>query len=234
MRRTIDRSAIGSKAAPLFAGLLSKLVLEVLPASLASVIGAVLLAHYQFGQPAVPAAVAAAPPVVASPQMLRLVRDEHDLIRDFLIAQQAEQANRYAAAEAQPAQAPADTALAVEPASRVATVVAAKAPAPVPRVKTAALAAPVAAPSPVVVMPAAAPAPQALPAVADLQNSAAPPPPAPAEHPTLMARIMAVKDHVVHAPLNAVMTIGGIPSWIGRRLGSDDANAGERMFSAAS
>jgi hypothetical protein len=226
----------------LFARLLSKLVLEVLPASLASVIGAALLAHYQFGHPAVPAggmtAVATAP---ASPEMLQLVRDEHDLIRNFLLAQQAAQAVRYAPADAQGAQAaqtaeaPADAEPAAAAARRAGSVLGAKTPAP--RVKAAAIAPLAPAPALAAAVPAAVAAPQALPAVAGLQNSVAPAAPTPAlapEHRSLMARIMSVKDHVVRAPLHAVMTIGGIPSWLGHRLGSDEPDPSEQMFSAAS
>jgi hypothetical protein len=241
-RNEADRSAVPAKAAPLFARLASKLVLEVLPASLASVIGAALLAHYQFGHPALPAggmaAVATAP---ASPEMLQLVRDEHDLIRNFLLAQQAAQASRYAKAEA-PAAAPsaqdaADTALVVAALRRTANAAPAKAPAP--RVNVAAIApapapAPQAtAPAPAAALVAIAPAAQEPAAVAGLQNSAAPP--ADPEHRSLVAKLLSVKDHVVRAPLHAVMTIGGIPSWLGHRLGSDDeSEPGEQMFSAAS
>ena len=223
---TMDRSVIPAKAAPLFARLLSKLVLEVLPASLASVIGAVLLAHYQFGHPAVPAggiAAVAPAPAPASPEMLQLVRDEHDLIRNLIVAQQAAQANRYAAADAQSTQAAVDAELAAAIARHAVNAVAAKAPET--RAKTAATASLPASPAPAAAMPAVAAAPQALPAVAGLQNSAAPIPPA--EHRSLVSRI-------VRAPLHAVMAIGGLPSWLGHRLGGDDAESGERMFSAAS
>jgi hypothetical protein len=218
---SIDAGAVAPKAAPLFARLLSKLVLEVLPASLASVIGAALLAHYQFGHPhAAASADEAAATVPASPEMLQLVRDEHDLIRSFLTAQQAAQAGRYATADAQSTAAAVNAEVAAAIARHPANAVAAKAPAA--RIKTAAAASSLAAPAPVAAMPAA---PAALAAVAGLQNSAAPNPPA--EHRSLMARI-------VSAPLHAVMAIGGIPSWIGHRLGSDDADTRERMFSAAS
>lgn len=245
---TIDRNAVTPQVAPLFARLVSKLVLEVLPASLASVIGAVLLAHYQFGHPAVSAAgIAAAAPAPASPEMLQLVRDEHDLIRNFLNAQQAAQASRYAAADAQTVDAPAgapsakdatDAELIAAALRRTANAVPAKASAPRVKVAAAASAPQPIAPAPAAAipaapLPAAAPAPQELSAVAGLQNSAAPPPPAP-ESRSLMARLLTVKDHVVSAPLHAVRAIGGIPSWIGHRLDSDEPDSNQRMFSAAS
>lgn len=232
---TMDRNVVPPKAAPLFARLLSKLVLEVLPASLASVIGAVLLAHYQFGHPAVSAGgLAAAAPAPASPEMLQLVRDEHDLIRSFLSAQQAAQTSRYAGTDAPSAQAGADAELAAVAARPAANAMVAKAPAPRPKaIATASLSAT----APIAAMPAVAAASEAPHSLAGLQNGAArpaPPPPAPAEHRSLIAKILTVKDHVVSAPLHAVMAIGGLPSWIGHRLGSDDPDASERMFSAAS
>lgn len=223
---TIDRSAIPAKAAPLFARLLSKLVLEVLPASLASVIGAALLAHYQFGHPALPTGgVAAVTQAPASPEMLQLVRDEHDLIRNFLVTQQAAQTGHRAAADAQPAPATVDAEIAAAIARHAVKPAAAKAAET--RVKLAATASLPAAPTPAPAAPppAVTAAPQALPAFAGLQNSAAPSPPA--EHRSLVARI-------VRAPLHAVLTIGGIPSWIGHRLGRDEPDPSEQMFSAAS
>lgn len=241
---TTDRSAVTPQAAPLFARLLSKLVLEVLPASLASVIGAVLLAHYQFGHPSVSAA-GTATPLPASPEMLQLVRDEHDLIRNFLNAQQAAQAGRYAtadvaadaAADVPSAKDATDAELIAAALRRTANAAPAKASAPHAKVAAVASAPQAIAPAPAAAIPAAplpavAPAPQELSGVAGLQNSA-PPPPAP-ESRSLVARILTVKDHVVSAPLHAVKAIGGIPSWIGHRLGSEEPDPSERMFSAAS
>jgi hypothetical protein len=49
-----------------------------------------------------------------------------------------------------------------------------------------------------------------------------------------VARILTVKDRVVSAPLHAVKAIGGIPSWIGHRLGSEEPDPSAQMFSAAS
>lgn len=235
---SIDAGAVAPKAAPLFARLLSKLVLEVLPASLASVIGAALLAHYQFGHPhAAASADEAAATVPASPEMLQLVRDEHDLIRDLIVAQQAAQSTRYAKADAADdapsARDAADAALVAAALRRTANAASTKAPAP--RAKLAAVVpappAAVAAAAPAAVAPAA----QQPAAMAGLQNSATPPAAdAPPVHRSLMTKLLSVKDHVVGAPLHAVMTIGGIPSWIGHRLGGDEPDQSERMFSAAS
>jgi hypothetical protein len=234
---TIDRRAVFPKATPFLLRLASKLVLEVLPASLASMIGAMLLAHYHLAQPALlaggtPAASAPAS-AAASPAMIRLVRDEHDQIRDFLIAQQAAQTSRYAAADAQSAQAAVEAKLAAAAAARrTATVVAAKPPAT--RVKTAAVAAISPAPAPNLARPAAAQGSPAPLAIAGLEDNAAPQTAPAPEHSPLVATTLAMKDHVVNATWHAVMAIGGIPSWLGHRFGSNDLDAGERTASAAS
>jgi hypothetical protein len=233
---TIDRRAVFPKATPFLLRLASKLVLEVLPASLASMIGAMLLAHYHLAQPALLAggtpAAAAPASASASPAMIRLVRDEHDQIRDFLIAQQAAQTSRYATADAQSAQAAAEAKLAAAAARRTATVVAAKPPAT--RVKAAAVAAISPAPAPNVAGPAAAQGAPAPLAIAGLQDNAAPQTAPAPEHSPLVATTLAMKDHVVSATWHAVTAIGGIPSWLGHRFGSNDLDAGERTASAAS
>jgi hypothetical protein len=223
---TTPTTAALPKAEPFLLRLVSKFVLEVLPASLASMIGALLLAHYHFAAPAVLAGAtpAAAP---ASPEMMQLVRDEHNLIRDFVIAQQAAQKSRYATADAQSAQT-ADAELAATAAPPPASVVAAKPLAAHARTAAVAAISPAPAPAPHAALPAA---PQAAPlAIAGLQDNAAPPP----VHGPLVATTLAMKDHVVSATVHAVMTIGGIPSWIGHRLGGNEADSGERTISAAS
>jgi hypothetical protein len=250
----VTRAAL-PKATPFLLRMMSKLVLEVLPASLASMIGAMLLAHYHFAQPALlGGGVAAATPAPATPEMIRLVRDEHDLIRDFLVAQQAAQNSRHAAADAQSAQAVADARLAADAKvtadaslaadvrvaadARVAAVAERRVATVAPANPRAARAkAVVAAAMPVAPLPgAASPAtPQASPvplAFAGLQDNAALPT-APAHGP-FVATTLAMKDRVVGATLHAVMAIGGIPSWIGHRFDHDDGDGGERQFSAAS
>lgn len=238
----VETSAALPKATPFLLRIVSKLVLEVLPASLASMIGAMLLAHYHFAQPAFLAGgMAAAAP--ASPEMIRLVRDEHDLIRDFLIAQETAQKSRHAKDDAQSAQALADAKRVAEDASlaavarpaavaerRVPTIAAAN---PVPaRVKGVAVAAIPAVSLRGTVSPAAPQASPAPLALAGLQDNAAPP--AAPTHGSFVATTLAMKDRVVGATLHAVMAIGGIPSWIGHRFDHDDLDGGDRQFSAAS
>jgi hypothetical protein len=87
-------------------------------------------------------------------------------------------------------------------------------------------------PAPRVVSPAAPQGAPTMPAIAGLQDNAAPA--AAPEHSPLVATTLAMKDHVVNATLHAVMAIGGIPSWIGHRLGGNDLDSGEPAASAAS
>lgn len=222
-----------------FAG---KLVLEVLPAALASVIGAFLFAHYQFARPADPQPAAADAP--ASAQMLQLVRDEHAMIRAFLVAQQAAEQNRAAAADAADARAAADARLAAAAVHRLAAAMAQAKPS-APRGKPLAVAtvaaAAAASPAPVGAAPAGVAGAALLPVVvADVaqnaeQNADLAPATAPAPvRASLVERTLAVKDHVVTATLHAVMAIGGIPSWIGHRLGADNLDSGGPPSSAAS
>ena len=82
--------------APFLARFLGKLVLDVLPAALASVIGGFLFTQYQFGHAA--ALRAAAEQVSpASAEMIQLVRDEHAAIVDYLQTQSAAEQSRLAA-----------------------------------------------------------------------------------------------------------------------------------------
>jgi hypothetical protein len=204
---------------------LGKLVLEVLPAALASIIGGLLFAHYQFSRPAI-APEAAAVPSPASPEMVRLVRDEHALLRQFLAAQEAAQ-KRQIAADAEDARA--QTAAKLPAAEGHAASGLAEAKPTPPRHRTAS-----AATAPLAIAAVAAPAPGPAPVViARAQQIPDPAPvagPAPAQapqhdRPALIADTLAVKDQVVGAALHAVKTIGGLPFWLGRRLGGADLNS---------
>lgn len=233
---------IGPGEAPLLVRLGGKLVLEVLPAALASAIGAFLFAQYQFdhGATAVPL-VTPSVAVPASAEMLQVVREEHAMIRDFLVAQRTAQQKHDAAADAAdtqaadvPAAADATLAATVSPRTGAAkasvrhgrTIVAASGDA----VSTAALppititgARPAAAPVTVAAAAqrdatvlVATPASVSATAQPDAGLWPAPPPPA---HPSIMASTLAVPGHVVSVTLHAVMAIGGIPSWFGHRFG---------------
>lgn len=253
MQRNIAAS-MKSGEAPLLVRLGGKLVLEVLPAALASAIGAFLFAQYQFNR--VPAAAQTVTPAVAVPasaEMLQVVREEHAMICDFLTAQRTAEQSHDAAADAADAQA-ADaqaTADATTPAKMPQQVAllpsAAKAQAPHSRTIAAAA-------LPAITVTGARPVPAAMPTVvASAQPVAtalvvtptsagsvaqpnaglwpAPPPPA---HPSIVAETLAVPGHVVSVTLHAVMAIGGIPSWFGHRFGDEDLGAAALPASSAS
>jgi hypothetical protein len=180
---------------------LTKLVVDVLPATLTSIAGGLLVAHYQFGYVAQrPATEQVAP---ASAEMVKLVRDEHSAIMDYLRAQIAAEKSRNAAADAADAraiaEAKASSEVAAAPPVRAVpvTVIAPKAVAVrKPVVFAAALP-----PHEPLVVAQSAPVPVAQPAPEPEQKS-------------LLSRTLDLKDHVVGATLHAVSAIGGIPSWI--------------------
>ena len=221
--QVVPRTAIVAQDAPLVVRLLGKFVLEILPASLASVIGGLLLAQYQLGHPAAPAA-AAQPPAPASAEMVRLVREEHTMIRDFLLAQNAAEKSRVAAADAADARADSDaSALAAAALRRTASVSTKPVALPLPRVRASVVAATteVAPQGPLVIaqpieISAPPPSPFAPPA------AIAPPPPVAigGQPASLVTTTLAIPGHMVGAALHAVSAIGGIPSWIGTRLGN--------------
>jgi hypothetical protein len=208
---------------------LGKLVIDVLPAALTSVIGGFLVMQYQFNHAATlrPAAEQAAP---ASAEMVQLVRDEHTAIMDYLKAQIAAEKSRNAAADAADARAVAD----------VQTAAAASTSAPVRDVSTVvATAKPVAPRSKAVAAAVLPPHAPLVIAQAGPDAGAAPvQPPAP-QSKSLLARTLDIKDHVVGATLHAVSAIGGIPSWIasmGDRLSGADTTSSSagRLFTTSS
>ena len=252
------RPEMTSGEAPVLVRLGGKLVLEVLPAALASAIGAFLFAQYQFNRPAPARAVTPAVAVPASAEMLQLVREEHAMIRDFLTAQRTAEQNRAVVANVPDAEAnPAPGTIlmaavpqaADEPSAPKAvwrhdkTVVAvagapqsaAAALPPIiiagarPAVATAPV--PVASGQPAATALVAAPTAVSASALPDRSPWPLAPPPA---HPTIVAQTLAVPGHVVSVTLHAVMAIGGIPSWLGHRFGDDDVSAVAQLASSAS
>ena len=200
---------------PLALRLLGKFVLEVLPAALASVIGAFLFAHYQFDRSA--SAPPAGPPMAATPasaEMMQLVREEHAMIRSFLVAQQAAAQSEATAANAADARADAKAKLIARASRRAASLTAA-------RLTTVKPAAPRSA---VTVAAAAGGAATALPTVlvaAAQPDAVTAAPNLPPRQPSLIAQTLAVPGRVAAVTLHAVMAIGSIPSWIGHRLGGE-------------
>jgi hypothetical protein len=218
---------------PLALRFLGKLVLEVLPAALASVIGGFLFAHYQFAQPAAPRP-AADPGGPASAQMVEMVRQEHAMIRAFLNAQVAAEKSRDTAAAVADARA-AERAQLAEAAKRhqaVATATPSRSESHREAVVAGAMPQPAAAPPP----PAALALAGGATAEVVPPPSIIPPQPEPVERAraSLVAATLAIPGHVVAATLHAVFAVGGIPSWIGRRLGDGDGEFRARPAGAAS
>ena len=66
--------------------LFDKIVQDALPAGLASILGGLLLTHFQLDRAPQPTTVKVAQ---ASPEMMQLLRDEHGLMADILKVQLA-------------------------------------------------------------------------------------------------------------------------------------------------
>jgi hypothetical protein len=241
----IVKAGVATHNASLHRRFLNKLVIEVFPAALTSVIGGFLVTQYQFNHSAMlhPVAAQTAP---ASAEMVQLVRDEHGAIMDYLKAQIASEKTRNSTADAADARAVADAKLASDKAAadklaaEVLAVTSAKsAPAAnsIPAVVVTAKATPrkaiaVAAAAPLVV------------AQATLDVAAAPivqPAPPPQQPKSLLAKTLDIKDHVIavtsHAAWTAVSTIGSLPSLIssiGDHSGDTNAapNSGGRSFAS--
>jgi hypothetical protein len=209
----IVKAGVAPHDASLHRRFLQKLVIDVLPAALTSVIGGFLVTQYQFSHSAVlhPVAGQATP---ASAEMVKLVSDEHGAIMDYLKAQTAAEKARNSSADAADAQAVVDAKLASDKAAAdklAAEVLAATSPKAMPVVVVTAKAA---ASRKVVTVAAAAPTQPLV--VAQVVPDAAP---APGQQPkSLLAKTLDIKDHVVavtsHAAWTAVTAIGSLPSWI--------------------
>jgi hypothetical protein len=215
---------------PLLARFIAKLIVDALPAAMASVIGGFLITQYQVSHQAPrPAAGQVAP---ASAEMMALVRDEHSMIVDYLKTQMAAEKSRHVAEDQAEARAAANARLAA--AAEAAAAAAVPVPAPAVRVPAATAAA-----RPVATRPkvAAVPPPQPLvtaqtdtPAVTVPAATTAP------ESRSLLAKTLDIKDNVVHATWHAVSAIGSIPSWIADRIGGNNANSNSdaRQFTTSS
>jgi len=189
---------------PLLKRLLSKVVHDVLPAALASVIGGFLFTHFQLGRVPEPVAAQVAP---ASTEMMQLLRDEHGLIVSFLQARIADEKKQLTAnespetgtAEPQPA--------AAVTASRPSVVAMAAAKSNTPHGKP-----------PI----AGASLPPLL--IAQVQQHDGTESVV-RDHDSLLAKTIGIKDHVVAVTQRVVSAIGGIPTWIGAigdRIGGED------------
>ncbi len=199
---------------------LAKVVFEIVPAALASVVGGILFTHYQMGYGGMPK-----PPVEqavpASAAMVQLLRDEHTAIVDFLKAQTEAEKSRLAAEDEASARSVAEAKAALAAAAIAATPAAAPAAASrrpsaiVPAVKVAANRGRA---------PASA-APRAPLVIAQVEQSsgAASAQPSTGNSETLLAKTLDIKDRVVDATLHVIDTLGSIPSMIASR--SDHAGS---------
>ena len=100
--RTMQPNWAAPRQGPWLARFFGKLVLDILPAALASVIGGFLFTQYHVVHTAQPQLVDVQP---ASPEMMAMVRDEHALIINYLKAQMAAEQRRDQAEDAATARA---------------------------------------------------------------------------------------------------------------------------------
>jgi hypothetical protein len=205
--------------APLLARFLGKLVLDILPAALASVIGGFLFTQYQFGHAAA-SRVAAEQVTPASAEMIQLVRDEHAAIVDYLKTQSAAEQSRLAAqdqdsARAMAAAKTADDATAATAAAAprsAATVVAAKPAAT--RAK-----------APVTLAALPPPHPPLVIAQAEQTDGVAPTDRLARDPDSLLAKTLDLKDHVVAATRHVVSAIGDVFASVTERIGGANPGA---------
>ena len=222
---------------PLRSPFAGKLVLDILPVALASVIGGFLFTQYHSGR-------AAPPPATeqigrASTEVLALVREEHEAIVGYLKAQLAAEKSRLAAQDEDTARAVADAKAvqdievrekalaeqnpvdikpaAVAPARHLASATAAKVA--LPRAKPAA--------------PDAATATQVAMVESEqsAQQTGAPTERLARDPDSLLAKTLDLKDHVVAATKQAVAALGDMFASVGERIGG---SAPARPFSSDS
>ena len=197
---------------PLLRRFLSKLVHDILPAALASLIGGFLLSHYGLGRVPQTAAVAAAP---ASTQMMQMLDDEHALVANYLKAHLANEKRQLAAdgAASKPGAGPDQS----EPTVAQPSAVAVSAVKTAPRGKNPVVGASL---PPLVI----AQAPQAAsPSAQALQSESAKL--AARDDDTLLAKTIGIRDRVIAVTQRAVSAIGSIPTWfgtIGDRVGGEE------------
>lgn len=220
--------------APWLARLGGKIVLEVVPAALASVIGGFLFTQYHLGH--------AAPQLVAvqqaSPEMMAMVRDEHALMMDYLKAQVAAEQRRHAAEDAATARAEAqahaaddaklaDALMASQAAKQAsAPVVVAAKPAPSVHRKPLASLAPVPH-APLAIAQANQPGPVVLAEAVEPGDRLA------GDPDSLLAKTLDLKDHVAAATRHVVSAIGDVFNSVGGSIGGVMSSAG-RPFNSAS
>jgi hypothetical protein len=213
--------------------LAGKLMVDVVPAAAASLVVGCLLSQYQHG----PAVAPSAQNGPASAEMMQLVRDDHAAIIDYLKAQTAAEKERYAAEDAADARAVASTKAAADFEAADATAETSSPPSHAATAVIATAVEPMHAKARVNVAAVSPPPPQTPLVIVQAQtDSVTPTPGAAPGSGSLLAKTIAVKNHVVHATLHMVSAIGGIPNWIasmGDRVGSPESTSQVRQFSSS-
>lgn len=236
--RTMRPNWVAPRRGPWVARFFGKLVLDILPAALASVIGGFLFTQYHFDHTAQTQLVDVQP---ASPEMMAMVRDEHALIINYLKAQMAAEQRRDQAEDAATAHAAeeahaaadaklADALFASQTMAQQSAAVPAPAPAKVALAHRRAPAVLAAAPhAPLTIAEADPPANDAT--AATVAPDEAPKPDLLLANP-LVAKTLDIKDHVVAATQHVVSVIGGMFASVGDKIGG--VVSGNRQFDSAS
>ena len=203
---------------PLLKRFLGKLVHDILPAALASLLGGFMITYFQLNRAPEPVTV---PVAHASPEMMQLLRDEHGLIVNFVNAQVASEKT----ANEKMLGARADEAAPRAPAEERA-VPASTAPQPTMIVALAPVK-----PASTHGKNSVVGASLAQPTMAPVQQNAAQQsesaPPAARNDDSWLAKTIGIKEYVIVGTQRAVSAIGVIPSWfgsIGDRIGGEDPN----------
>lgn len=195
---------------PWLVRVLGKVVIDVMPGALASLIGTLLIAQYQFAHPPAPQLVAVQP---ASAETMARLRDEHAMIMDYLKTQMVGEQSHNSAEDAASARAAADAKMANE---KLAAKVLARLGDVVPVAK------PVS-PRPKTLTTAVAAAPQAPLVIAQIlpepNDSAAQADRLASDPNSLLAKTLDIKDHVVAATRHIVSAIGDVFASLGDRIG---------------
>jgi hypothetical protein len=212
---------------------LGKLVHDILPAALASLLGGFMITYFQLNRAPEPVTV---PVAHASPEMMQLLRDEHGLIVNFVNAQVASEktANEKmlgARADEAAPRAPAEERAAPASTAPQPTMIVALAPVKPASThgKNSVVGASLAQPTMAPVQQSAAQQSAAQQSAA--QQSTAQPsesaPPAARNDDSWLAKTIGIKEYVIVGTQRAVSAIGVIPSWfgsIGDRIGGEDPN----------
>jgi hypothetical protein len=220
--RAVAPKTIGTRLqAPLAVRFLDKLVLDILPAALASVIGGFLFAQYHAGHAARLATEQVTP---ASAEMMAMVRDEHSMMMDYLKSQIAAEKNRAASEDAATARAVADAKAAADgnaenQAADVPSIQEAAVRQAAPRVKKPAVVAAV--PHAPLVIAQADQAP-------DQSADAAPQNRLASDPDSLLAKTLDLKDQFVAAAGHVVSAIGNVFTTVGEHVGGN----GVRQFNS--